>query len=235
MRASLERDVCSLICGKVKQMLLENAKFDRRKHVYENDQFAELILDAVRFFHGSPVLPLPLKESFKGAGVYAIYCVARTGIYRKYGDEINRRYYDVPIYVGKAVPPGWRQSRVNGADPGNALYGRLRQHAESIRCGKGLNVNDFTCRFVILEGGAVDMIAALEAAIIAEHTPLWNSVIDGFGNHDPGVKRVTGKRPQWDCLHPGRPWAMRMTGDEFTVSELKKRVTDFMMGLKCRR
>ena len=47
------------------------------------------------------------------------------------------------------------------------------------------------------------MIAAPEAAVIAEHTPLWNSVIDGLGNHDSGKKRVSEKRPQWDCLHSG--------------------------------
>ena len=86
----------------------------------------------------------------------------------------------------------------------------------------------------ILEGETANMIAALEAAIIAEHTPLWNSVIDGFGNHDPGARRATGKRPQWDCLHPGRPWAMRMSGEEFPVAELKRRVVDYFAGVRCR-
>lgn len=215
-------------------MPIQKHEFKREEHVYVNDRFSELLKDAVRFFHGTPVLPLPLDTPFCGAGVYAIYCIARKGIYKTYGEKINRTYYDVPIYVGKAVPAGWRQNRIVDEVAGNALYGRLKQHAESIKNGKGLSIADFVCRFAILEGETANMIAALEAAIIAEHTPLWNSVIDGFGNHDPGKKRVTGKRPQWDCLHPGRPWAMRMTGEEFPVAELRRRVIDYLMGVKCR-
>jgi len=30
--------------------------FDREKHVYRNSEFAEILKDAVRFFHGTPVL-----------------------------------------------------------------------------------------------------------------------------------------------------------------------------------
>lgn len=215
-------------------MTLKKTEFRREDHVYENSQFSELLKDALRFFHGTPVLPLPPSEPFKGAGVYAIYCIAKKGLYRTFGEKINRKYYDVPIYVGKAVPAGWRQNRVVDDTAGMTLYSRLRQHAESIVRGRGLDVADFACRFAILEGETANMIAALETAIIAEHTPLWNSVIDGFGNHDPGKKRVAGKRPQWDCLHPGRVWAMRMTGEEFPVAELRRRVMDYLMGVQCR-
>lgn len=209
-------------------------QFRREEHVYANDAFSELLKDAVRFFHGTPVLSLPLQTPFDGAGVYAIYCIAKSGIYKTYGERINRTSYDVPIYVGKAVPKGWRQNRLAADSAGPVLYSRLRQHAESIRAGRGLKLDDFVCRFAILENETANMIAALEAAVIAEHTPLWNSVIDGFGNHDPGAKRVTGKRPQWDCLHPGRAWAMRMSGEEFSVAELKRRVTDYLVGVRCR-
>ena len=216
-------------------MPLKGQPFRREDYVYVNTQFSELLKDAVRFFHGTHVLPLPPEEPFMGAGVYAIYCIAKKGLYKTYGEKINRTSYDVPIYVGKAVPAGWRQNRVVDEIAGNVLYNRLRQHAESIRNARGLSLSDFVCRFAILEGETANMIAALEAAIIAEHTPLCNSVIDGFGNHDPGKKRVTGKRPQWDCLHPGRPWAMRMTGEEFPLAELRRRVTDYLMGVQCRR
>ena len=216
-------------------MPFKEHEFRREEHVYVNNEFSELLKDAVRFFHGTPVLPLPPERAFKGAGVYAIYCVAKKGLYKTYGESLNRTAYEVPIYVGKAVPAGWRQNRIIDEIAGTALYGRLRQHAESIKLGKGLNPSDFVCRFAILEGETANMIAALEAAIIAEHKPLWNSVIDGFGNHDPGKKRVSGKRPQWDCLHPGRTWAKRMTGEEFPVAELRRRVTDYLMGVRCRR
>lgn len=81
-------------------------QFKREEHVYVNDEFSELLKDAVRFFHGTPVLPLPLEKSFCGAGVYAIYCIAKKGIYRPYGERINRLSYDVPIYVGQSMPSG---------------------------------------------------------------------------------------------------------------------------------
>lgn len=209
--------------------------FKREEHVYRNEKFSEMLKDGVRFFHGTPVFNLPPPEKFAGAGVYAIYCLAKTGIYSKFGAEINRTSYSVPIYVGKAVPQGWRQSRVLDKDiKGNPLFSRLSQHTNSIIEGKGLSISDFACRFVIFEGDSVGMIAAVEASIIEEHNPLWNSVIDGFGNHDPGAKRITGRTTQWDALHPGRTWAKRMAGETPDSLELKRRIKDYMAGLRCR-
>ena len=77
--------------------------FDREKHVYKNDAFVELIKDAVRFFNGTPVHPLPPVERFVGTGIYAIYYTGEADPYRKYA-KLNRLAYDYPIYVGKAVP-----------------------------------------------------------------------------------------------------------------------------------
>ena len=37
---------------------------------------SKLLNDAIRFFNGTPVHTLPPPRSFKGAGVYAIYCTA---------------------------------------------------------------------------------------------------------------------------------------------------------------
>lgn len=206
-------------------------EFNRDKHVYVNDDFSELLKDAVLFFNGTPVIQMPPPEKFSGPGVYAIYCVAKKGLYAPYGKSINRMSYDIPIYVGKAVPPGWRQSRqLDDEKKCFSLYRRLSQHAQSIAQSKSLSLNDFVCRFSIFEGGAVDMIAAVEAAIISKYSPLWNSVVDGFGNHNPGKKRLSGKKTQWDCLHPGREWAKNMNGDEYSQREIEKRVKDFLLG-----
>ncbi|HFC1301041.1 TPA: hypothetical protein ACFB8A_001696 [Neisseria gonorrhoeae] len=49
-----------------------NNNFDRSKHIYHNEAFVELVKDAIRFFHGTPVHTLPPPKQFKGAGVYAI-------------------------------------------------------------------------------------------------------------------------------------------------------------------
>lgn len=218
-------------------MPISEHPFKREEHVYKNEEFSEILKDAVRFFHGTPVFSLPPPEKFIGAGIYAIYCIARTGIYSKFGGEVNRTSYSVPIYVGKAVPQGWRQSRMLDKDKeasGNPLFSRLSQHAKSISEGKGITNSDFACRFVIFEGDSASMIAAVESVIIAEHNPMWNSVIDGFGNHDPGAKRITGRITQWDVLHPGRTWAKRMTGDAPDSTDLKRRIKDYMAGLRCR-
>ena len=82
--------------------IFQQHKFKREEHVYVNNEFSELLKDAVRFFHGTPVLSIPLEESFKGAGVYAIYCISKKGLYKTYGEKINRLSYDVPIYVVSA-------------------------------------------------------------------------------------------------------------------------------------
>ncbi len=44
------------------------------------------------------------------------------------------------------------------------------------------------------------------------YNPLWNSHIDGFGNHDPGKGRYEQAKSEWDVLHPGRVWADRLNG-----------------------
>lgn len=207
--------------------------FQREKHVYRNDAFEEILKDAVRFFNGTPVHALPPPERFVGSGVYAIYCISNSGIYQKFGTQINRLDYAVPIYVGKAVPQGWRQGRnIDGADEGISLFSRLQTHAKSIASAKNLNLSDFACRFVIFEGVAISMIAAMEAKLIELKNPLWNSVIDGFGNHDPGKERISGMLSSWDTLHPGRAWAERMTGDKPNVNAIRQRIKDYMVGLR---
>ncbi|GAA3304930.1 hypothetical protein GCM10020295_57340 [Streptomyces cinereospinus] len=44
--------------------------------------------------------------------------------------------------------------------------------------------------------------------MIRHYRPVWNTVVDGFGNHNPGVGRFDKQaRPAWDDLHPGRWWS----------------------------
>ena len=48
-----------------------------------------------------------------------------------------------PIYVGKAVPKGARKGLVSGARAaGRPLYGRLAEHARSIREAQNLELDD---------------------------------------------------------------------------------------------
>ena len=152
--------------------------------------------------------PLPPADSFVGAGVYAIYYAGGFEPYRviaegRAGDADAR-----PLYVGKAVPAGARKggSGLN-PNPGTVLFRRLNEHAQSIRDATNLALDDFWCRYLVVD----DIWIPLgESLLIQRFSPVWNTVVAGFGNHDPGGGRRNQARSAWDVLHPGRPWAARL-------------------------
>ena len=164
---------------------------------------------------------------FIGAGVYALYY---TGLFSAYGRlaEINRDgHFRCPIYVGKAVPPGARKGGLGlEVEHGQAMYKRLSEHAESVKSAQNLNIADFYCRFL-----AVDdiWIPLAESMLIERFKPVWNRILDGFGNHDPGKGRYQGMMPQWDCLHPGRAWAKRLQPCANTAEQLEERVSKYLL------
>ena len=211
-------------------------KFDRSEHVFHSPDFEEIIKDTIRFFNGTPVQSVPVPEQFHGTGVYAIYCTAKTGVYKNF-HEINRTSYNIPIYVGKAVPQGWRQARSSNSTESLSyeLNNRIREHGRSLEQGAGLKLNDFRCRFMILEGGESDLIGTVEAALIRSYKPIWNSLIDGFGNHDPGSGRYKQAMSDWDVCHPGRSWADKCKGKHAAKSKLLKSIESFISKLneKC--
>lgn len=147
-------------------------------------------------------------------------------LYLRYS-ELNRLSYDYPIYVGKAVPSGWRKSRVSDK-PGaqrSELFRRLSEHAGNIQKGCGLGLTDFACRFVIFEGAGSDMISTIEAALIKLNTPLWNTAVDGFGNHTPGAGRFEQAKSDWDVIHPGRDWAEKCMGQHKTETQILESIS----------
>jgi hypothetical protein len=127
---------------------------------------------------------------------------------------------EMPIYVGKAVPKGARKGGFGiDATPGTVLHDRLAEHSESIENSENLRLSDFYCRYL-----AVDdiWIPLGENLLIETFSPLWNRVIDGFGNHDPGKGRHQGKIPAWDVLHPGRAWAKKLQRGKSLESILRE-------------
>ena len=179
--------------------------FDRSQHVYTSPDFDEIIKDTIRFFNGTPIYPIPAPERFHGTGIYALYCIAKSGIYSRF-HTINRTAFHIPIYVGKAVPKGWQQARQPSSDIRSyELNSRLNEHSRSIDHAQDLDRADFFCRFMILEGKESDLIGTVEAALIRTYQPIWNTLIDGFGNHDPGKGRYEQAKSDWDVCHPGRP------------------------------
>ncbi len=152
-----------------------------------------------------PLCPLPPEEKFIGAGIYAIYYTGDYPAYRALAANDETGGPAGPIYVGKAVPAGARKGGFGLDLPaGPALYGRLAEHAESIQATKNLDIKHFSCRYLVVD----DIWIPLgESLLIEMFSPVWNHLIDGFGNHDPGKGRYQQQRSPWDVLHPGRSWA----------------------------
>ena len=158
----------------------------------------ELGRNAARALMEFPADALPPSEAFDGAGVYTLHYTGAFPAYAAIGP-------DVPIYVGKADPPGRRQGRTQASTP--VLHRRLQEHAESIDAASNLDLPDFRCRWLVLDPVWVGLT---EQVLLAQYQPMWNVVVDGFGNHDPGAGRRNQRRSRWDTLHPGREWAYNL-------------------------
>lgn len=194
--------------------------FNDEDHIFRSQKFQSVLEDALRFFSQTPIHPLPPSNAFIGPGVYGIYYVGNFSPYVPLSN-INKPECTRPIYVGKAVPQGWRTGRLAQVVRKD-LHGRLAQHARSIsqveeyakKSGikQYIELADFRCRFMILKDAESDLIAPAEAALIRVNNPLWNQAIAGFGLHDVGKKRLDQLRTMWDTLHPGRSWTRRLTG-----------------------
>ena len=156
---------------------------------------------------------LPPADRFTGSGVYAVYYLGDLPYYAGYSSADLTR----PIYVGKAIPTGGRKgSPQKGAGASSELFHRLKQHAKSIEQAKNLNLHEFRCRSLVV----MPVWISLAERFLVEHfRPVWNTVVDGFGNHDPGRGRLNMRRPRWDVVHPGRPWATRLKAEE-TVEDI---------------
>ena len=162
--------------------------------------------------------PLPLDEAFFGSGVYALYYTGALPFY----SDISAGDAPQPIYVGKAVPSGARKgSQPSKSAPGKALHKRLVEHSKSVDQAENLELAEFHVRYLVVEPV---WITLAERFLIDRFQPLWNTVIDGFGNHPPGSGRSNMRRPRWDIVHPGRPWAAEL-GAEETADEVIRRIS----------
>lgn len=189
-------------------------------HIFKSESFIELVNEAVKFMINTPVESLPPDDRFSGAGVYALYYTGDFPLYKKIYESDS----ELPIYVGKAVLPGWRQGRGTAKEGDPALYRRLNEHARSIGAVNNLNTSDFNCKFVVLTGQEADLISTVEAAMTRRYNPLWNSHIDGFGNHDPGKGRYEQAKSEWDVMHPGRSWADRLNGTPPDSNKVEEKI-----------
>ena len=161
-----------------------------------------------------PITPLPPNQRFEGAGVYALYYTGDFPSYSSISAANSENGFEAPIYVGRAIAAGSRRGGpVDASTPGETLYQRLRQHAQSINRAENLDLSDFACRHLVVD----DIWVPLAETLLIElfwRTAVWNSALDGFGIHDPGRGRQQQRRSAWDTVHPGRPFADRLPPNE---------------------
>lgn len=161
---------------------------------------------------------------FPGAGIYAVYYSGDHHAYKRLVESNLNAVDPHPIYVGRAASRG---SRKGIADPekSTALRARLHQHARSVDAAENLRLEDFTARWLVLEDVWVNLG---ESVLIRRHSPVWNAILDGFGNHDPGKGRHAGSRSRWDVLHPGRPWADSLAQSNESPEDVASDVEEYL-------
>ena len=177
-----------------------------------------------------PVRLLSEAGHLVGAGVYAIYYTGAFPAYAPISARNVENQFLQPIYVGKAVPKGARKGGLAfDAGKGKALSGRLNQHASSITEAGNLDLADFHYRALTVDDVWIPLG---ENVVIEKYQPLWNRVIDGFGNKTPGKRRATQRRSSWDVLHPGRKFVEKLdlALNPLSADEIVKKVADFFAG-----
>lgn len=172
---------------------------------YDPLEYPNLAKSVVDTLLSAELMSLPPAD-FVGSGVYAIYYDGPL----EYAESGSLD--DVPIYVGKAVPAGARIGDSQTDRPNSrTLQRRLREHATSIEQAENLNLENARCRYLVV---VPVWITLAESFLINHFRPLWNTALDGFGNHNPGRGRAASARPRWDIMHPGRTWAADLHANE---------------------
>lgn len=156
---------------------------------------------------------------FRGAGLYAVYYVGTFEAYKPLA-KLNQNTLTFPIYIGKAEPAGSRKGiESENLASTKSLSKRIREHRSSVASARNLDLADFYVRWLVTEPLWIKLG---ESALIRRYRPVWNALIDGFGNHAPGKGRTAGRRPRWDTLHPGRSWAEDLSPIEANLDEMTR-------------
>ncbi|MFA7329810.1 MAG: Eco29kI family restriction endonuclease [Candidatus Delongbacteria bacterium] len=177
----------------------------------------------------STIQQLGTLKRFTGAGIYAIYYAGPFEPYAPISWDGKEPIDLQPIYVGKAVPDGGRKGAVQDEGKSStALFKRLNEHAKSIDQVENLDLKDFHCRYLVVD----DIWIPLgERLLINRFAPIWNTLVDGFGNHDPGSGRHKGMRARWDVLHPGRSWALKCKARSESTEQIAQDVKTHLRAL----
>jgi hypothetical protein len=171
--------------------------------------------------------PMSTTDNLYGAGVYIIYYAGDSPLYGPVAKRNAGGQFGQPIYIGKAIPKGGRKGGFTDDDSaarGKALRDRIGQHHDSINEAINLKVKDFSFRALVVDE---IFIPLGENMLIEQFHPVWNLVIDGFGNKDPGRRRKDQYRSAWDVLHPGRKFAEKLAENPFDAEKFEASLITF--------
>lgn len=170
--------------------------------------------------------PTPLGDikRFEGGGVYAVYYTGDFPAYSVIAKKNRYDRYDLPIYVGRAIPGSTRKG---GTATGRSykLHARLSHHRRSVDAATNLNAGDFAARWLVTEP---IWIPLAESILITRTTPVWNSIVSGFGSNAAGAGREAGMRSRWDTLHPGRTGADKLKARSESATAIGREVEEFL-------
>lgn len=165
-------------------------------------------------------------STFEGAGIYAIYYVGDFPAYQLLAEANQKDKFGWPIYVGKAEPEGRRTGQAAaGASNKKQLFERLKKHKRSVEAANNLMAEDFWVRWLAVEQIWTPLG---ETALITRYSPVWNTIVPGFGNNDPGGQRTGGMMSRWDTLHPGRSWGATGSARSETPADISADAEQFL-------
>ncbi|WP_315550934.1 Eco29kI family restriction endonuclease [Rothia mucilaginosa] len=196
--------------------------------IFDPLDYKHIINTVLMAFEQEKVRGMSSMEPFYGAGIYAIYYTGSYPAYSLMAEQNIENPGSFPIYIGKAEVANSRKGGLDiSADYSltRKLYERLSMHKETIQSAENLDICDFQFKVLAL---TPIWIPFAENILIARKRPVWNDILEGFGNKNPGIKRRSGKRPKWDTVHPGRFWSREMPLGGESVEDLCAKVENHL-------
>lgn len=173
-----------------------------------------------------PLSTMPPERPFSGAGIYALYYCGNHSAYSALC-QLDGGRFKHPIYIGKAAGESAKQGFNPHGSNKRKLYDRISDHAGSIAEVENLELDDFRCRYLVLNDAYISLA---ESVMIRMFRPPWNGM--SFGSKVVGKNRMTGTPGLWDALHPGR--AGRPSGSQGALKAsqvIAKRTADLQRDL----
>jgi len=175
---------------------------------------------AAAVFRADPLgfVPMSFRMRYRTITKFVAY-TANFPPYAPIADANRNERWDGPIYVGEATRKNGRKGGVLAEGPaGKAVFERLGNHADSIREADNLAVKDFWCRYLVLKDFFIPLC---ESLLIDRYEPIWNKLIDGFGNKAlGGPRQKLQQKSMWDVLHSGRTGAAISPNKRYATSDV---------------